>query len=361
LTTPVFTVSPANINSSTSLTLFDGVERFLCDNITSNVIAKVKDDVGGNALGITSANLFVEPTVVIASGQTFARRHWDITPISSGVANVTIYISQSDFDHYNNNTPLIYPKMPVNATDTIGKKNIVVMLCHGTSSTTKRPGTYSGSTELYTYPNYTLTWNSSISMWEMSFNVTAFSGIFLTTTAPVVLPIELTAFTAKYDDVNEVVQIDWNTATELNCNSFEIQRLNNSINEFEMIGTANCLNQQNNYYQFFDSNYKQGENYYRLKQMDNDGSYTYSSIELVKINTEQKLHNKVWFSDDLLHIQSVQPINIKLIALDGKIILERKFTEIVSEQIYLSSFPKGIYIAQIITNNGNVESYKLIR
>lgn len=360
LTTPVFTVSPANINSSTSLTLFDGVERFLCDNITSNVIAKVKDDVGGNALGITSANLFVEPTVVIASGQTFARRHWDITPISSGVANVTIYISQSDFDHYNNNTPLIYPKMPVNATDTIGKKNIVLMLCHGTS-TTKLPGTYSGATELYNYPNYTLTWNSAINMWEMSFDVTAFSGIFLKTNPPVVLPVELTSFSAKYDEAKSVVLLNWNTATELNCNNFEIQRSNHSTNQFETIGEMSCINQQNNNYQFADNNYIQGDNYYRLKQIDNDESYTYSSIALVQVRTEKQSQNEVWFSENLLHIQFAQPINFKLIALDGKIMMDKNFTETPNEPIYLSNIPKGIYIAQIITNNGNVESYKLIR
>jgi hypothetical protein len=36
-------------------------------------------------------------------GQPYARRHWDITPVSSGAAKVTIYIQQSDFTHYNTN------------------------------------------------------------------------------------------------------------------------------------------------------------------------------------------------------------------------------------------------------------------
>lgn len=359
LTTPVFTVSPANTPSSTSLTLSDGVERFLCDNTTTNVIAKIKDNAGGNILGNTTANLFIDASLQNYLGQPYARRHWDITPVSSGAAKVTIYINQTDFNHYNTNAPAIYPKMPTSATDTIGKKNIVVMLCHGTSAT-KLPGTYSGTTQLYTYPTYTLTWNSSISMWEMSFDVTAFSGIFLTTTAPVVLPVELTSFTAKYDDLNNVVQLDWNTATEFNCNVFEIQRLNKSSNEFEIIGTTTCFNQQNNAYQFFDKNYSEGENYYRLKQIDNDGAFTYSTIVSVDVRTNSIIKNKIWISQNVLHIQSQNRIQFELIALDGRLMFHKNYFENTNDLINITDLSNGIYIAKIIDENSNIETIKLV-
>ncbi|MBK9330260.1 MAG: hypothetical protein IPM95_13365 [Sphingobacteriales bacterium] len=62
------------------------------------MIAKVKDNVGGNVLGATTADLFIDATLQSALGQPYARRHWDITPVSSGAAKVTIYIQQSDFN-----------------------------------------------------------------------------------------------------------------------------------------------------------------------------------------------------------------------------------------------------------------------
>jgi hypothetical protein len=95
-----------------------------------------------------------------------------------------------------------------------------------------------------------------------------------------VLPVELTAFTAK--SVNSDVQLNWNTATEINNNGFDVEKkLNDCWQKIGFVpGHGNCNSPQN--YSFIDNNVINGASFqYRLKQVDNDGNFNYSkSIEI---------------------------------------------------------------------------------
>ena len=101
-------------------------------------------------------------------------------------------------------------------------------------------------------------------------------GIILHTTNGGV-PVELASFTATTNG-NEVL-LNWSTATELNNLGFEIQR---SIDgkEFFTVGFVNghgtTTEQQS--YSYADKNLDNGNYYYRLKQVDYDGSYEYSDV-----------------------------------------------------------------------------------
>ncbi|MBK7632326.1 MAG: T9SS type A sorting domain-containing protein [Ignavibacteriales bacterium] len=93
-----------------------------------------------------------------------------------------------------------------------------------------------------------------------------------------VLPVELNAFTGSF--VGSDVQLKWTTATELNNRGFEIQRsINNSqfatIAFVEGHGTTTEQKQ----YTFVDRNVESRINYsYRLKQIDFNGTFEYSSV-----------------------------------------------------------------------------------
>ncbi len=90
------------------------------------------------------------------------------------------------------------------------------------------------------------------------------------------LPVELTTFTARV--VNGSVLLDWNTATEVNNAGFEIQRSEvggqwSKVGFVEGNGTSNAPKS----YSFVDGNVK-GTVSYRLKQIDQNGQFVYSSI-----------------------------------------------------------------------------------
>jgi hypothetical protein len=92
------------------------------------------------------------------------------------------------------------------------------------------------------------------------------------------LPVELTSFTGAY--VGNDVQLNWSTATELNNRGFEIQRSANG-SQFATVafveGHGTTTEQQK--YSFVDNTVNTRTNYaYRLKQVDFNGNYEYSSV-----------------------------------------------------------------------------------
>ncbi len=100
------------------------------------------------------------------------------------------------------------------------------------------------------------------------------------------LPVSLSYFKAKKITLQQI-NLSWATATETNNNYFSIDRSQNG-KAFESIGTINgnynsSVVQQ---YSFTDKNPYQGVNYYRLKQVDLNGKYSYSDIEKVEINNQ---------------------------------------------------------------------------
>ena len=98
------------------------------------------------------------------------------------------------------------------------------------------------------------------------------------------LPVELTSFTASLN--NEVVTLNWQTATEKNNNGFEIQRKTGSDWENISFVQGHGTSTEKNNYVYNDDirNLKSDEIYYRLKQIDYDGSYEFSSEVLVSKN-----------------------------------------------------------------------------
>jgi len=92
------------------------------------------------------------------------------------------------------------------------------------------------------------------------------------------LPVELSTFAALL--VGNSVQLNWNTATEINNYGFDIERrVNNS--DWQTIGFVNGNGNSNtpHQYTFTDRQLIGGSQFaYRLKQIDNNGQYEYSYI-----------------------------------------------------------------------------------
>ncbi|MEQ9298498.1 MAG: T9SS type A sorting domain-containing protein [Cyclobacteriaceae bacterium] len=91
------------------------------------------------------------------------------------------------------------------------------------------------------------------------------------------LPVELTSFEA----INETgrIRLRWTTATELNNEYFQVLR-SKSGTEWTGLGTVDGHGTTNEpqYYTFFDETAPVGSWYYKLKQVDFDGAFEYSSI-----------------------------------------------------------------------------------
>ncbi len=117
--------------------------------------------------------------------------------------------------------------------------------------------------------------------------------VYLTLQFEDVVPVELTSFTASI--IDEGILLKWETATEINNYGFEIERAqNNSVGTWEKLafieGHGNSSYPHR--YEYIDKNALPGLEYiYRLKQIDNDGSFTI--FDEVKIKNSGELNFKL--------------------------------------------------------------------
>jgi hypothetical protein len=95
------------------------------------------------------------------------------------------------------------------------------------------------------------------------------------------LPIKLKSFKAAAN--RNIVNLNWTTVTETNNKGFAIEKSIDGIN-FNQIGFVNGNNNSSveRSYSSIDQNPVTGNNYYRLKQIDLNGAFEYSTIEVVK-------------------------------------------------------------------------------
>ncbi len=97
------------------------------------------------------------------------------------------------------------------------------------------------------------------------------------------LPVELTSFTAKY--LSSGVVLNWQTATEINNNKFEVERQINEGN-WEVVGSVLGHGNSNTVIDYTYTDNKtntKGKYNYRLKQIDNDGTFKYTQVVNVTV------------------------------------------------------------------------------
>ncbi len=199
------------------------------------------------------------------------------------------------------------------------------------------------------------------------------------------LPVKLISFDAKLLSSKEVL-LSWQTASETNNDFFEVERRGNpelsgtpgttgtSEDNWEIVGTVKGAGNSNalKNYQFIDSPFlishfsshspthpfsPSSILYYRLKQVDYDGSYTYSNIVTVKLD-EAMQNEPIIFpnpGNGNFSISTNQFIHeLELFDPNGQSLL-KMFDVTGTQQIHLGNDVKdGIYFLRIITDNGNM-------
>ena len=175
-------------------------------------------------------------------------------------------------------------------------------------------------------------------------------------------PVKLIDFTANR--INENVVLNWQTASELNNDYFEIHRsvpsAQCSVNCWEVVGkvkgngTSNVVNS----YQFIDniSNIQPltSNLYYRLRQVDFDGKSTLSEIRVININqptSNWNIYPNPTSND--LHIETTtnEKLNVQLFDVTGKQIMESILLTNTTN-INTSSLNEGMYFVRITNVDG---------
>ena len=177
-----------------------------------------------------------------------------------------------------------------------------------------------------------------------------------------ILPVTLVEFTGTNN--KGTANLKWNTSSEINMNRFEIERSSDE-GSFKFIGQLMAAGNSNVHvdYSFTDKQMQNGNNYYRLKMISTDGTYSYSRIIFINSNDKNPDAYLVYpnpFGSTLqvrIGTSNNEQALIRIINSDGKAMkvqlatLQAGVNNITMDAEVVT---KGIYIIEVITPENTV-------
>jgi hypothetical protein len=176
------------------------------------------------------------------------------------------------------------------------------------------------------------------------------------------VPLRLLNFSAMAEDT--FVNVSWQTAFEQSIGTFEVEHSTDGI-VFTKIGTVLPTNNASgSSYNFKDLTPSLGENFYRLKIIEMDGSFSYSNIKVVRFDNGS---NYVSIypnpAKDIVNVlfQQVPQGNtqLQLKGINGQTLQSFTITGLQSKELNVSTLANGIYELHIISDKINI-SQKII-
>ncbi|NII29780.1 T9SS type A sorting domain-containing protein [Pseudoflavitalea sp. X16] len=322
-------------------------------NMYSNscaLIATVSNNISSlsRITGSTTATVWVESTQPIQ----FVKRHYEITPATNAATatgRVTLYFTDAEFDAFNTQATAPALLLPVStdaaATITARTANLRIEKRAGTSSDgSGLPATYTGPAVTIDPADADIIWNGTDNRWEVSFDVTGFSGFFVTTSTTT-LPLTWLAVTGNINTQQQAI-ISWKVQ-EQHVAAYQIQR---SVDgrTYNNVGTVNSKGDGENNYSFTDANTISGTAYYRILQTDIDGKRSYSRVIPLRSTISGNALAAIYpnpitdiatlsVGDHLLHTQA------SLLNLDGKL-LQKINIQYNTQTINLGALKSGMYL-----------------
>ncbi|GAB4422804.1 MAG: hypothetical protein OHK0039_39060 [Bacteroidia bacterium] len=176
--------------------------------------------------------------------------------------------------------------------------------------------------------------------------------------APPTFPVELTEFQAIPD--GDQVLLKWTTATESNNSFFTVERSKDGLAFQEALRVPGAGNsQQAITYRDIDREPFAGISYYRLRQTDFDGTFTYSHVVEVYIDgavvnvfpNPGLAGQPVWLE---FHLPDLRTADIQLVDAAGRTVLAQRLVMTKPEMMValpVEALPSGTYFLHITGNN----------
>ncbi|SEJ26056.1 hypothetical protein SAMN04487995_3820 [Dyadobacter koreensis] len=180
------------------------------------------------------------------------------------------------------------------------------------------------------------------------------------------LPVTLTEFNAvKYE---QSALLSWKTTMETNSDRFEIER---SINGKQWLKLGSVPSQGENNgtqrYSFTDSlpvigAQSHGENLYRIKMIDSDGTFAYSRIQSLIFGTDSKVSiypNPITIGENInLLIDDISTVlNIKIYDSTGTLVHQSS----PQRKIAANKISAGLYMIQITYMDGSISTHRVVK
>ena len=350
--------SLANDLDNQTITMAGNGEVPLLSGNGCRIIGTVTGNGANPVSGSVTAKAWVKSSVPTHAGEPFVARHYEITPAAnapSATGRITLYFTQPEFSDFNND-PLSALNLPTGPADAIGIANLRIGKFAGVSSDgSGLPGTYPGPASVINPDDVDIVWNAGLSRWEVSFDVTGFSG-FIVQTKTSVLPVTSLELNGRLNSNNAV--LNWITKGEINTLSFDVERSVDGRN-YIAVGNVAALNQPGtNLYTYSDNNitaFGAAVIYYRIKQKDINGRFSYSGIVALSIDKQKNAvrfyPNPVITKADLsVTVNQPGQVVLKIFDNTGRLLVQKQLTVSTGTNVLpvdLVYLAKGLYYLEL--------------
>lgn len=168
------------------------------------------------------------------------------------------------------------------------------------------------------------------------------------------LPVTFASLSAR--DLGGKVRIDWATASESGNEYFEVEH-SNTLGNFVALGRLAGAgeSQQLLNYGFVHDNPAVGTNYYRIKQVDFEGAFSYSGIVPVEVATVQSEQVTVfpnpaasgYFNLNVGSDWNVSSVNVSVLNAVGRRVMEWNQDVTATRQVMTTDLAAGIYLVRV--------------
>lgn len=206
-------------------------------------------------------------------------------------------------------------------------------------------------------------WTNPNTASSYTYNVTVTDVAGCTGVGTVVIdcPLSVSWLDFKVKKEGKQVKLNWNVASEEDNDYFVIERSRDSYEFYQLDRIQSKGKQVNNTeYLYYDEQPLQGVSYYRIRQVDKNGNYTFSKVEAVDFGKKfYSLHASPNPTSSLVRVELVSEVKTDeavLIVNDmlGRIVIKNDIAVIEGTNqitLDLSKLPIGVYTLETIVND----------
>jgi|GEM_PF-2459477 len=351
-TSTVSTLTDIATTTVTSTTVCDnGMWKTIYDVPTNSVIASVDDN--RNNLGTLTGTAYVDAGPgTLPNGERYLARHFVINSANAAATpiNLRLYFTDAEFQALMAADPRIQSVDDLSVTQYDGPGE---------------DGVYNPAGGTLTFiPSSAITTGTAYGGHYLEFSISRFSEFWIHF-GLAVLPVNLVSFNAEA--VSNGIELTWQTASESNSDRFEIERSTNGIN-YSNIGTVAAAGNSSSLltYNFTDANPVNGNNFYRLRQVDIDGQANYSQVVVAGWGESSKVAVVLVNQSRGQYQASITGLDrrgsLLIYDVNGKKVRNYTVADAgnTTVNIDLSPFGSGVYIYQLVTDEGQLYSGKIL-
>ena len=173
-----------------------------------------------------------------------------------------------------------------------------------------------------------------------------------------VLPVTYFDFSAAKQQ--QQVALNWLTANEINNNYFSVERLSGKV--FNELGKVVANNKHS--YTYIDNKPLMGTNFYRLKQVDKDGNYSYSKIVTAVFDDAGGFVLYPNPVRDVLNIKGMKENEGYQLVINnakGNVIKQATINKVPTYSFNVQNIASGLYYLKIISADKEITTIKFVK